>query len=132
MSFFLQLQIYYTIANDYLNHQIDQFVAIPQVHDFFMTVYFYISFIKSWCWISFVNWLDVTGLEDTDIPGYKWVVYTHLGQRYRLLISKPRGPSSTVDEKLMEQFGQDHDEIVGPFGDYHGQLELLRQLTAEE
>jgi hypothetical protein len=67
----------------------------------------------------------------------KWIVYTHLGQKYRIPIKKNRGPSgccmATKEEvesawDLSTKFGDRHMEVLGVYGDYHGQQELLKEL----
>lgn len=121
-----QICAVYNQANEYLTNQINY--VLPQMNEFIMILNVYVSFMTTWFWIKFVNWLDVTGIEDTDDSHYKWVVYTHLGQRYRVLVPKPRGPSSTIDETLQDHYGDSYYEILGPWGNFHGQQDLLRSL----
>jgi len=80
--------------------------------------------------ISFFNWLDLSGIQDTSDPSVKWVYYTHLGKRYRLPIRKLRRGPSRRDEELSMLFQNNRDEeseVRGPLGDYHGMVHEVKQ-----
>lgn len=90
-----------------------------------------LTFAYNYLRISFIDWMDVTGIESSTSSNVKWIVYTELGEKYRIPIRKNRGPTSvsTVDQvALSMKFGGLHKQLLGPYGDYHGQQELLKEL----
>jgi hypothetical protein len=92
----------------------------------------FLTIVSNYCWIRFIDWLDITGIQNTSVPSVKWIVYTHLGQRYRIPIKKPRGPVERVGDDDFSTLGPKiYNEIVGPFDDYHGQTELLKTILPD-
>ncbi len=89
-----------------------------------------VKLIYNVLYITFIDWLDVTGIKSTMQGNIKWVVYSYMGKRYRFPIRKARGPSGDKSSQLLkDRFGSLHDEILGPFGDYHGQEQVLADLA---
>lgn len=89
----------------------------------------WLTILSNYCWIRFIDWLNVTGIENTSVPSIKWIVYTHLGQKYRIPIKRPRGPVQNVDDDDLSGLNPKiYNEIVGPFGNYHGQEALLKEV----
>lgn len=88
-----------------------------------------ILFFKEVSRIYFLEWLQVSGVCDTHLPNVKWITYTYLGNRYRfpIMIKKSRGPTKN-DPIIDSHFNQ---EVVGPFGDYHGCQNLLYLLAGK-
>jgi len=87
----------------------------------------YISTFYNLMRINFLDWLDVCGFKnDSKI---KWVYYTYLGRKYSYPVKKvSRGPVKR-DLQLEEFFSnqpQKLEELKGPLGDYHGQLDLIK------
>lgn len=77
--------------------------------------------------INFLNWLDVCGFKNDN--KIKWVYYTYLGRKYSYPVKKvSRGPVKR-DQQLEEFFSNQPEkleELKGPLGDYHGQLDLIK------
>ncbi len=89
-----------------------------------------VKLVYNVAYITFIDWLGVTGIYSTTQGNIKWVVYTYMGKRYRFPIRKTRGPSGDKSSQLLkERFAHIHDEILGPFGDYHGQEQVLADLA---
>lgn len=140
LTYFLAVQniIETTLRSFYMNNQdhFDQlFTKYDQLNTELNHLYCQLqncmTFVYNYLRILFIDWLDVTGIESSTSSNVKWIVYTHLGQKYRIPIKKNRGPSavSTVDQVAFSmKFGDKHKELLGPFGDYHGQQELLKEL----
>ena len=92
-----------------------------------------IQLLINMVYIQFIHWLNVTGIENTHKPNVKWIVYTHNGARYRIPLKKSRGPvaSDQNDDELRLRLGKLYSEVIGPFGDYHGQRQVLADLMDE-
>ncbi len=85
--------------------------------------------VKGVLWIYFCNWMNLCGICDSSTSGIRWLYYTYDGQRYKMPLSRRmRGPSA-ADPELDRVFGF---EVRGPYGDYHGQQELLREMVVSE
>lgn len=80
--------------------------------------------------INFLNWLNVSGLEIQN-EKIKWIYYTYMGNRYRLPVKKVRRGPSKQEYELEEFFSNHKDELYelkGPFGDYHGKSDLIKEI----
>lgn len=99
-----------------------------------MILQYFISrflFFKEVARIYFLEWLQVSGVYDTHLPNIKWITYTYLGKRFRfpIMIKKTRGPTANRNDPIIdEHFDQ---EVIGPFGDYHGCQNLLYLLAGK-
>lgn len=87
----------------------------------------YLTSVYNYCRILFIQWLDVTGIENSEKPNVKWIVYTHLGTKYRIPIKKIRGLHPPNNELSMVYPKELHEQIRGPYGDYHNQSDFLQQ-----
>jgi len=89
----------------------------------------YLNFAYNYVWITFLNWINVTCIENSGTSSIKWIVYTHLGQKYRIPVKRPRGPIEPIDAPFRSKVDPKiYNEMVGPFGDFHGQIDLIKQL----
>lgn len=72
----------------------------------------------------FIEWLDVTNMTSTEIKDVKWIDYTYNGEKYLIPYKRTRASNITIDD-FDKEFGVG---VRGPYGDYHGQYELLRNI----
>lgn len=93
-------------------------------------IFAYVTTIYNLIRINFLNWLDVSGFNN-DNNKIKWIYYTYLGRKYRFPLQKLRRGPQKPDLELEEFFANETDtlhQLKGPLGDYHGQLQLIKQI----
>ena len=97
------------------------------LQDFWQYFQLRASIVYNMLRIVYLDWLDLVSITDTRLPDVKWLNYKLHGEQYRIpfRVTKGRGPS-TPDETLDRCFGP---EVRGPFGDYHGQQQLLQSMS---
>jgi hypothetical protein len=87
-------------------------------------------FLYNFLYINFIDWLNISLIEDIPNSKNKWIIYTHMGRKYRLPVVKQRG-INIIDQDIEKAFPDIHDQLLGPFGDYHGQKEILREMIKQ-
>lgn len=117
------LTVYYMIMRNYV--EINYPLVLQNLMIWNMWFQHYALFLYQYCRIHFFEWLQVSGIESSSSSNVKWIVYTYMGHKYRIPFKKTRGPSNTINPLLVAKFGNMHDQVLGPYNDYHGQEELL-------
>lgn len=102
---------------------------IQRFYDTLWWIYVRAVMLREIAKIWFIEWLDICRIENSSNSSVKWLVYRHMGQRYRIPLRKRRGPTvCEYDKDVAEKFVGLHNEVLGPFGDYHGSRELLLEM----